>query len=73
MQFGINFDLRNPRSPATDKESVKLVREWAKVEGVVVPVGVEPEIFWHEAVPGDWRTHPTLTVSFAWDGGSDSS
>ncbi len=67
MQFGMIFDLRHPEPPKSAEEGVAIVRRWAQIQGVRIPEGIEPTIIRHEADPNDWRTYPTLHVSFEWD------
>ena len=66
-QFGIRFDLRNPRTPGTVKQATEYVRMWAKHEHVDIPDGLEPEVVDHELDPHDSRMYPTLYVGFRWD------
>ena len=72
-QFGIRFDLRNPRTPGTVEQATVYVRMWAKHEDVDIPEGLEPEVVDHELDPHDSRKYATLYVGFRWDDTEPSS
>jgi hypothetical protein len=67
MQFGMIFDLRHPEPPQSVEEAVAIVRKWAALQSVDIPRDIEPTITRNEAKPDDWRTYPTLGVSFQWE------
>ena len=70
QQFGIAFDVRDPEQPATVDEAEAYVRRWAAFQDILLPVGLEPDIYIHEADSAVRGSFPSIQVSFEWEDGS---
>jgi hypothetical protein len=70
QQFGIAFDVRDLEEPETLEEAEAYVRRWATFQGVEIPDGLEPAVYMHDSDPLTPGSHPSIQVSFEWEGGS---
>ncbi|HUL84740.1 MAG TPA: hypothetical protein VLX89_04385 [Actinomycetota bacterium] len=69
QQFGMAFDVRDPEPPKTLEEAEAFVRRWAAFQEIVIPDGVEPDVYIHEADPSTPESFGSIQVSFEWEDG----